>query len=70
MIVVEKKYVIKDNESCNFCDKGELNETGYGLKYPYQYVYLFKREGSGLQASICDECLKELNEKALKFGRK
>lgn len=58
---VEKKNVRQDNACFNFCDKGELTGNGYGLRYPYQEVYQFKRDGNGLLASICAICLQELN---------
>ena len=56
------KSVVADNTSCNFCDKGVLNRSGTGLSYPYVHVTTFQRNGSGLIASICNDCLKELNE--------
>jgi hypothetical protein len=46
--------------SCNFCNKGELSRRGIQLLYPYEFVYTFQREGNGLKATICEECLKEL----------
>lgn len=64
-MLVEKKNVRKDNTSCNFCNRGKLNEGGYGLIYPYEYVYTFKREGNGIQADICPDCLKELHVKTI-----
>ena len=33
------------------------------MVYPYQTVYAFTKEKSGLLAHICDECLAELIEK-------
>jgi hypothetical protein len=66
-MIVQKKHVRKDNESCNFCNRGELNTLGFGLIYPYEYVYLIKRETNGLTAAICEDCLKELTEKAGKL---
>lgn len=55
--------VINDNCSCNFCDRGTINLEGMGLIYPYDVVYSFKREGSGLLAFICPNCLEELRDK-------
>jgi hypothetical protein len=49
--------------SCNFCDRGSVNTSGYGLVYPYEKVYSFKRDGTGLLAFICPDCLKELQSK-------
>jgi len=59
-MIVEKLNVIKDTSSCNFCSKGQLNINRNGLLYPYENVYQFKREGSGLCASICKDCIEEL----------
>lgn len=53
--------------SCNFCDKGELSNDRKHLIYPYKEVITFRSEGSGLQASICKECLSELIEKSRKL---
>ena len=59
-MIVEKRSVIKDTSSCNFCDKGEINANGTGLIYPYESVYSFERTGSGIRACICKDCLEEL----------
>jgi len=61
---VKKENVIKDIVSCNFCNRGELNQNHNGLVYPYEYVITFKRDGNGLVASICRKCLDELIKKA------
>ena len=45
---------------CNFCNKGELTKSGDRLKYPYKEVTNFSKEGSGLSANICDDCMEEL----------
>lgn len=46
--------------SCNFCNRGELNELGLGLNYPYIEVIVFSREiGGGLTPRICADCLDE-----------
>ncbi len=66
-MIVKKKIVRDDNVSCSFCDKGELNSSGMGLKYPYKEVYLIKREGSGAMVHICDDCLKEMNSKVFYY---
>ena len=60
---VSKHSVVNDNCSCNFCDRGRINLEGMGLVYPYDTVYSFKREGSGLLAFICNDCLSELRVK-------
>ena len=68
-MVVQKENVSKQSTSCNFCNKGKLNEQHSGLRYPYENVVTFKREGGGLCAAICEECLKELIVKAkVEFG--
>jgi hypothetical protein len=57
---------VSEGEHCNFCNRGELNDKLLGLSYPYNYVYQFaKSSGGGLLANICEDCLKELNEKVL-----
>ena len=56
------KISVRGN-SCNFCKRGELNQYGCGLNYPYEYVWEFSSGGGGLAACICDDCLKELNTK-------
>ena len=68
-IVLEDVW--KDSASCNFCQKGELNKRGSSLIYPYEKVVTFNRcKGSGLKASICEECLDELHKNAkIKFGK-
>jgi len=48
---VKKENVRKDTTSCDFCNRGELNNNHNGLVYPYEEVITFKREGSGLLAS-------------------
>lgn len=56
-----KHSVDKDREHCNFCNRGELSTTGFGLVYPYNTVYSIQRnEGGALLAFICEECLLEL----------
>ena len=57
---VKLKNVIKDNTSCNFCNKGELNDIGDNLIYPYKTIYVFQRGNNSLEAAICDECFEEL----------
>jgi len=61
---VKISYLKTDNGSCNFCNRGELNKSGHGLVYPYEFVYDFGRSsGNGLRASICEDCLIELTTK-------
>ena len=61
---VKISYLKFENGSCNFCNRGELNQHGRGLVYPYKFVYEFKRSnGNGLKASICEDCLMELTTK-------
>lgn len=62
-MLVTKKNVRMDAAPCNFCDRGVLNKYGIGFNYPYEHTFEFKREGSGMLARICDDCLKELNIK-------
>ena len=58
---ITKLNVRKDSTCCSFCDKGELSSSGMGLSFPYETVYRIERNGNGIQAQICEECLKELN---------
>ncbi len=60
---VEKKSVHDDREHCNFCHRGERKDNGFGFSYPYESVFQFKVCGSGLVATICEECLIELKDK-------
>ena len=62
---VRKQDLKKSSASCNFCKKGELTKNGMGIVYPYETVYTFRGETSGLVASICEECLEELYTKAM-----
>lgn len=58
---IVKHNVDKDREHCNFCNKGELSTTGWGLSFPYDTVYSIQRnERGGLLAFICEDCLLEL----------
>lgn len=65
-MLVQIESVIKQTTSCNFCNKVQLKESSLGLKYPYENVVTFKREGNGLCASICEDCLNELTDKGKK----
>lgn len=68
-MLVQRENVRRQSTSCNFCNKGKLNEYHNGLRYPYEDVVTFKREGNGLCAAICEECLNELIAKAkVEFG--
>lgn len=57
------KQSVRDG-SCNFCKRGKLNKYGQGLSYPYETVYQFSSDGSGLCAIACQKCLDELNAKS------
>ena len=57
---VEKENIKYTGSSCNFCNKGEMCKDSIRLIYPYETLYTFQREGSGLKAAICEDCLKEL----------
>ena len=58
---MEVKRINAIGNSCNFCRKGKLNESGSGLTYPYKDVLEIK--GNGVAVTMCDECVKELIEK-------
>lgn len=63
--MIVEKFALKDSSSsCNFCKRGVLKTSEYLLTYPYDYVYEFKSDNSGLCAVICEDCLTELKEKA------
>lgn len=65
---VEIENVRKDCTSCNFCQKGELNGYHNNLIYPYENVFTFiMSTGSGLKASICEDCLNELYATSIKL---
>lgn len=56
-----KHSTIKKEGSCNFCNRGQLSESGDSLVFPYtQVVKVTRREGSGIAVVICDNCLDEL----------
>lgn len=44
--------------SCNFCSRGVLTPSGYGLKYPYNKVY--EVSGTGIIVRFCPQCLIQL----------
>ena len=48
----------KRQRSCNFCDRGILNEYGTGLDYPYDKVFLL--EGRTMSVTICEDCLNKI----------
>lgn len=68
-MIVRKLNVRKDNESCSFCHRGELTTNGYSIKYPYETVFSIASEKSGIRASICDDCLKELSAKTEELNK-
>jgi len=63
-MIVKKINTEKHYEHCNFCNKGELDTSvkTIKLKYPYEYVYRFQCDGSGIIVFICKDCLNELNK--------
>lgn len=50
--------------SCNFCSKGELNHSGMGLIYPYDYILDLK--GDAISVRICEECFEKLKTVSFK----
>lgn len=51
------------NGTCNFCRRGNVRDSGNGLKYPYEEVTEISSEVSGrMSARFCDDCLKELKD--------
>lgn len=63
---IKKENVKQDVVSCNFCQKGALSLDKIRLIYPYENVITFKRSGSGIKVSMCEDCLKELYEASKK----
>ena len=61
---IEKKSVISDRVSCNFCKKGQLGKDGKSLVYPYDEVFMFVSQDGGIAPCICQDCLNELFEKS------
>lgn len=61
---IEKKSVIRDRVSCNFCKKGQLDKDGKSLVYPYDEVFMFVSQDGGIAPCICQDCLNELFEKS------
>ena len=61
---VQRINVRQEAGSCNFCSRGVLNQSRTGLLYPYEEATIFKKDGSGLCAIICDDCLNELIKKS------
>ena len=70
--MIIEKAIAREVGSCNYCDRGILNESQNGLIYPYEYVYLIK--GKYLAPRMCESCLIELhnflNEKREKIRGK
>lgn len=62
-MVVKKVYISDANTSCNFCSRGILSENGVHFIYPYSFVFIITPEKSGIQATICEDCLMELFDK-------
>lgn len=68
-MIVEKEDVNKTGNSCSFCNRGILKDHTHwpSLRYPYDKVYTFTRNGSsGLKAAICEDCVTELYNKIKK----
>jgi len=58
------RTTVRKEGSCNFCNRGELIDFYPLLKYPYEHVTTLTRSSNnGVKVTICDDCLKELNEK-------
>jgi len=53
-----KKTLVKDNGSCNFCQRGTCRKDGTGLDYPYEYTWMMI--GRSISARICDDCMKKM----------
>lgn len=53
----------EEEASCNFCRSGILSQSGTSLVYPYDKVFEFRGDKSGIVATICQSCLNELKEK-------
>jgi len=49
--------------SCNFCDRGIISDNGINLTFPYDDVTLIETKGNGVSIRMCDDCIRELNEK-------
>lgn len=50
------KESIREAGTCVFCQRGELQKSKVGLKYPYRTVYVLR--GNTLVVAICEECIK------------
>lgn len=59
---IEKKS-IKDVGTCNFCDRGLLDDTGCSLSFPYKTVYVLS--GKRISVRVCEECLKQIQKVTL-----
>lgn len=58
--------VVKTNlhdGACNFCRRGIMKNDK--IIFPYSHVWRIERDSeSSLSARLCDDCLKELKQKA------
>ncbi len=58
------KRVSAIGDSCNFCRRGKIADSGTKMDFPYKEVYSIESEGSGgVHVRMCDDCLIELKEK-------
>lgn len=44
--------------SCNFCSKGTLKISGFGLEYPY--IHVLEVRGESISVRFCEECFNKL----------
>jgi len=58
MVTIIEKSIT--DGSCNYCDRGELNELQNGLIYPYKVTYHISNGGNGITPRFCLDCLVEL----------
>jgi hypothetical protein len=59
--MIIKESTVEEYDSCNFCDRGELNSLGCGLNYPYEKIFIIKSEKT-LVVTICENCLNEIKK--------
>lgn len=53
-----KKENVCDVGSCNFCNRGVLNDTKTNLVYPYSKIFVLKNETISIK--ICHFCLQKI----------
>lgn len=49
--------------ACNYCYRGDLHESGFGLVYPYEAVTVVAEHEEANGTRFCDDCLAELKMK-------